>query len=272
LLLDNDVYLKNDCVERLIATQRETGASVVCPRIILLPDGITVQCDGAENHFVGTMTLRRANCSVETAPDERTEVGSAIGACYLLNRAAIIDAGSFDESYFFYFEDYEFSMRLRSQGHQFWFDSSAVTMHDRGLGTPGLSFRGAGTYPEQRAYLTLRNRWLTICLHYQLRTLLILTPVLLAYEVAAFLLCMARGWTGQWTKALLWLAKNRVTIGRKRVYYQRQRMIGDRSILRGGPIPLTSGLLESRWSNLLIDIFSRVLNAYWRIFRGLLKP
>ena len=45
---------------------------------------------------------------------------------------------------------------------------------------------GQVSYPKRRAYLTMRNRLITVFIHYRWRTLLVLLPVLLMYELASF--------------------------------------------------------------------------------------
>ncbi len=271
VLLDNDIYLRADCTECLLRAHQAERATVTCPRIILLPVGNLVQTDGAENHFLGVMSLRNAHMSTVAAAEERVEINSAIGACYLLERQAVLDAGGFDELYFFYLEDLEFSLRLRSMGHRFVFESRAVALHDRGLGTAGLSFRGTGDYPPRRAYLTMRNRLLSMFIHYQWRTLIVLSPALLLYELASLGYCLKRGWFVQWTHAWGELWQHRHEIAERRRKMHRSRKIADADILSGGQIPLSQGLLQSRLQLALVGTLSMLLNGYWRLVKILLR-
>jgi len=267
LLIDNDLYVADDCIARLLSAQRATGAAVICPRVVLHPADCLVQADGAEAHFVGTMTLRHGFAPVERTPPTRDVVGGSIGACMLIDRRKVLEAGGFDETYFFYFEDLEFMLRMRSLGHDFVCEAHATAFHDRGEGTPGLSFRGHERYPVRRAYLTMRHRLLTMLVHYRLRTLLVLSPALAAYELATLMLAIRRGWGSAWIRAWWWQLANHGLIRQKRQAVQSRRTRSDRELLTGGPLPLAQGLLRSPLTRVPVRLLSGSLNAYWRIAR-----
>jgi GT2 family glycosyltransferase len=267
LLIDNDLYVSDDCIARLLSAQLETGAAVICPRVILHPENRVIQADGAEAHFVGTLALRHGFAPVDQTPPTRAVVGGAIGACMLIDRDKVLAAGGFDETYFFYFEDLEFMLRMRSLGHEFVCDAHATVSHDRGEGTPGLSFRGHERYPARRASLTMRHRLLTMFIHYRLRTLLILSPALAVYELATLLLAIPRGWGGAWIGAWWWQLANHRLIRQKRRAVQPRRIRSDRELLSGGPLPLAPGLLRSALTRVPVRFLSGTLNAYWRIAR-----
>jgi GT2 family glycosyltransferase len=271
LLCDNDICLARTGLERLVTAARAAGAAVACPRIIYHPGRDVIQTDGAANHFLGVMSMRRPDTPVAGAVGERTAVDSAIGACYLLDRRIVLASGGFNELYFFYFEDLEFALRVRGRGHSIVFDSEAVAYHDRGSGTPGLSFRGAGEYPRRRAELSMRNRWLTILLHDETRTLLVLGPALLVYEIANVGYCLMRGWLPEWFAAWRWLVRHRGRILETRRENLRMRTIGDRELLSGGPIPFAKGAVSGRLAGCLAAVLSAVLNGYWCLVRGLLR-
>jgi GT2 family glycosyltransferase len=271
LLCDNDICLAPGALAHLLNTAKTEHAAVVCPRIVYHPDRDTIQTDGAKNHYLGIMSMRRPDTPVVGSISEVTAVNSAIGACYLLNRKQIIDCGGFNELYFFYFEDLEFALRIRSRDLQMIFDSNAVVFHNRGAGTPGLSFRGAGSYPRLRAELSMRNRLLTIALHFQTRTLFVMSPALVVYECTNFAYCLLRGWTSDWFRSWHWITRHRHEIIKRRRKLNQVRKIGDRQLLSGGPIPFSKGFLSSSVQRFLANALSGVLNAYWLLARHLLR-
>jgi GT2 family glycosyltransferase len=244
--------------------------TVVCPRIRLIPEREVVQADGAELHFLGTMILRHGNQYVDRTPAVPGYVEGCIGACMLLDREEVLKVGGFDELFFFYFEDLEFSMRLRESGHRFWCEPSAQAYHERANGTPDLSCRGHGTYPPRRAYFTMRHRLLSMLIHYRLRTLLMLSPVLVLYELASFVAACRRGWPRQWLRAWHWQWANFATIVARRRRMQRLRSVTDRELLVGGPPPLAPAFLAPGMETTLNGWFSRVVNGYWKLARDLI--
>jgi GT2 family glycosyltransferase len=265
LLLDDDVYLAEDTLSCLLAAYQREQATVICPRVILMPETDIVQCDGAEMHFVGTLLLRHGYRPLAGLPAQATAVGGCISACLLVRRTDLLAAGGFNEDYFIYFEDLEFSVRMRGLGHQLFCEPAAVVFHDRGEGTPGLSFRGQGSYPSRRVYLHLRNRLMTILIHYRMRTLIVLSPALLGYELAQLVTVLMRGWLTAWGRAFLSILGQAGHIRQERQQVQHRRRVNDREILVGGPLPLAPGFIRSRPAQLAVTILSTVLNAYWRL-------
>jgi GT2 family glycosyltransferase len=179
----------------------------------------------------------------------------------------VLAAGGFDETYFIYFEDLEFMLRLTGYGHDFVCEPAALVFHERGEGTVGLSFRGTGPYPPQRAYLHMRNRWLTILMHYRLYTLLLLLPVLAFYELVVVVFALFRGWGMEWLQGWWWLIRNLPNILRRRRVAQRMRVRNDCDLLTGGPLPLTPGLIRTPALVAGVSALSAVFNAYWRVVR-----
>jgi GT2 family glycosyltransferase len=267
LLLDDDVYPAPDCLGRLLAAGIETGAAVVCPRIVSHPGGGLIQCDGAAIHFAAMLVLKDSQLPVAAVPALPYACNAFIGACLLVRRQVLSDLGGFDEDYFFYFEDLELSYRLRSLGYKIWCEPRAVALHERGSGTPDLSFRGTGAYPRRRAYLTLRHRWLTILLHYRLRSLIALAPALALYELAAFAECIRRGWVDHWFSAAWSLGTHIRSIFRRRMKWQSARQLPDRDLLTGGPLPFAPGFVPRGILGWVIHVLGAVLNLNWKLVR-----
>ncbi|MGH7631852.1 MAG: glycosyltransferase family 2 protein [Gemmatimonadales bacterium] len=268
LLVDHDIYLARECLERLVGARDEWNAVVACPRIRLHPEREIVQADGGEPHFVGALALRNGFRTLgELPPAHVGPVGAVPSGCLLVHRGRVLEAGGFDELIFFYFEDLEFSLRLRSLGHCFVAVPSAEAFHDRGAGSPGLAFRGGGHYPPERFHLTLRHRLLALLVHYRVRTLVVLGPALLLYELASVALALRRGLLGAWARAWMWQFRNAPAIRARRRTVQRARTRPDRDILVGGPLPLAPGVIGSRAEGSAVRLFSSLLDAYWRLVR-----
>jgi GT2 family glycosyltransferase len=265
LLLDHDVYVDPDCVGRMVDVHRARELAVVCPRIRLVPQREVIQADGAEAHFVGTMTLRQPRQVDPNVLELPGSVPACIGACMLVRRPTVLEAGGFDELYFFYFEDHEFCLRLRSLGHDIVCQPLAVVYHERGAGTPGLSFRGREGYPARRLYFTVRHRLLTVFIHYRIRTLLVLAPALALYELASAGLALATGHGLEWARAWIWMLANAGVIVVRRRRVQRHRKVRDRDLLSGGPLPLAPGLLRPGPARAAAGVLSTLLEGYWKL-------
>jgi GT2 family glycosyltransferase len=271
LLVDVDVYIDETALDHLLSAQQARDAVVVTPRIVLYPQEEIVQCDGAGVHFVGSMVLRHAYMPLSGLPTDRASVGACISACLLVNRRRVLDAGAFDDLFFIYFDDLEFSLRLRALGYDLTCEPRALARHDRGAGIANLSFRGQGSYPARRAYLSHRHRWLMLMIHYRLRTLAVLAPLLLAYEIASLAFFASRGWPMEWVRAWAWLLASRGAISQRRRRMSHLRVKRDRELLECGPLPLAPGVLRSRIARRSVDALSRSVDVYWRAARWLIN-
>jgi GT2 family glycosyltransferase len=267
LVLDDDVYLASDGLAQMVAAMVETNAAAVCPRMVFHPGDSIVQCDGASIHFAGMLGLNNQGARADAGSADRRQTNAFIGACVLIRTQLLRDVGGFDEDYFFYFEDLELSYRLRSLGRTICCEPAAVAFHERGRGTPNLSFRGQGLYPPRRAYLTLRNRWLTMALHFQMRSLLVLAPALALYEAASFTESLRRGWLAQSTRACWSLMREIRDIRRRRARWSAARMTPDSEILSGGPLPFAEGFAGSGPAGAAARALGSLLDLYWRAVR-----
>jgi GT2 family glycosyltransferase len=269
LLVDDDVYLAPDAARVLLERLHTAAAVAVVPRLLLYPETDLIQLDGGDVHFVGTMVLTNARERAAVTQSVARPTGAFSTSCVLADRAALLDAGGIDEAFFFYLEDMELALRLRSFGHRLVLEPAAIAWHDRGAGTPDLSYRDQGAYPRRRAFLTMRNRLQAIFLHYRLRTILVLAPALALYELAIVIFAVRRGWMGAWSAAWRWQLAHARNLARRRRVIQRRRRLDDGQLLVGGPIPLAQGMLQTKREQRTVGVLSMVLDGYWRIARRL---
>jgi GT2 family glycosyltransferase len=270
LFVDDDVFLAPDCLEHLLAAYRRYRPAALVPTLVC-SDRETIQSQGAEVHFIGMLHQKQAGEKLQPgrSPQPPLHSTAMIGGCMLLERDTFLAAGAFNEQYFFYFEDMEVSLRLRTLGHTILCVPAALAYHEPGQGTPGLSFRGQGVYPLQRAFLVMRNRWVTMLLHYRLRTFLVLAPALLLYESAALAAVIGRGWSAVWRRALLDIYRNRWQLLATRKRIQANRRLADRDLLSAGRLPFAVGFLRNPLEQRLASLLESLLDLYWRAVRGL---
>jgi GT2 family glycosyltransferase len=270
LIVDEDVYVDTECISRLCEAYHRYSAAVVCPRILHFHEAQTVQCDGASPHFVGTLSLRHADQPIEALPTDAVQVAGCIGACRLVDRKCVLECGGFDDEYFLYFEDLEFSLRIRALGFNIVCEPKALAYHDRGKGTPRLSFRGQGRYPEHRFYLNVRQRLMTIMIHYRPCTMIFLFPPLFIYEIMSFCVAVQRGWIKNYFSAIASLAAARAHIKIKRRFLQHKRKRNDKNLILGGELPLVDGFLRTNLEKKIVSILSRIFGLYWRFAHKLI--
>ena len=142
LFLDNDVILVEGCAARLIEALRAHPAAIVAaPTVIYAKAPDTVQYSGADNHFLGLMTLYNENIPVGQCDPQIRKTNSVVTACFLLDRSRLVDDEPFDELYFYQMEDHDFGVRLRGLGHEILTVPQARVLHGEGAEEDSRSAR-----------------------------------------------------------------------------------------------------------------------------------
>jgi hypothetical protein len=106
-------------------------------------------------------------------------------------------------------------------------------------------------------------------IHYRWRTLLVLSPALLAYELATIGLAVRRGWLREWARGWIWLLsrKSEIRVLRRREHAAKVRR--DRDLLEAGDLPLAPGVLHSGLARRIATGLSAMFGAYWKLTRRL---
>jgi GT2 family glycosyltransferase len=266
LFQDNDVRIQRGCVEPLAAILEERPrALVAAPRVVYANDPTTIQYDSADCHVLGLMAPRNADRPVGCADSARAATSSLVTACFLIDRRRWPDTELFDEDFEFNLEDHDFGVRANLRNLETWVEPHAVVEH--GEGTPDLSYRPGRAVATRRIFCLVRNRWLVIGKCYAARTLLVLSPLLLAYELVQVVGLASKGWAGEWWRAVRSLQSEWPRLRRKRAAVQATRTVPDRQLLRAGALPFTAAVRSGRIERFTLAVFEWIVNGYWKVVR-----
>jgi len=121
LVINNDAVVTEESISLLTATlERKPRTGLVGPRI--------VHADGSEESAGGQLVpmagISRHQSGSGTAPDFIT------WACVLVRASALRDIGLLDEQFFMYWEDVDFSLRLRAGNWDFEICERATATHE----------------------------------------------------------------------------------------------------------------------------------------------
>jgi hypothetical protein len=136
-----------------------------------------------------------------------------------------------------------------------------------GTGTPGLSYRPGQATNEQRLYYLVLNRWIVISKCYATKTIAILFPALLAFEIMQFAWLLSRGSIRIWSRAIRAYWHSRKSVFDKRQFLQNIRRVADREVLRDGPLPLTQIVRDGVAARPLVTTADHLMRGYWRLVR-----
>ena len=128
MVMNSDLILTPGWLEPLIACLRSPRVAVVGPRMIT-PEG---QLAGAG--VIGTESCNHLRGFLKTDHpalfQERENCVSVSGACYGIKRSLLPILGYFDEDFFLYFEETDYSFRARDKGYSVVYCPESCIYHD----------------------------------------------------------------------------------------------------------------------------------------------
>jgi GT2 family glycosyltransferase len=130
MLLNNDVELEPDCVERLVAALDEhPEAGSASPKLLDFHDRGVL--DGAGDEFTWTGSPRRRGHGERDRGqyDADQEIFGACGGAAIYRAEALKRVGPFDEDFFAYYEDSDWSLRAQVAGLGCRYVPAAVVYH-----------------------------------------------------------------------------------------------------------------------------------------------
>ena len=251
--VDNDVILAPDCLTRLIRTLTEDPRTAVCgPRVMDYDRRDWMQLGITYIHYTGAVVVLREPV------DEPVEVGSVGGGAILIDRETALQTGLYDEDYFFGLEDNDFCTRLRLAGYRCRHVPDARIYHqakNRGL--------WAAAYQ-------IRNRWYFLLKIYRCRTLLVLSPALIVYELSTLLFLATRRRLKDYLTALGDLRTHLRAVLKKRKQIQARRVLGDRQLVVSGEVYLRPEITVRRHIRWARRLQSGFFGLYWSLVRRLI--
>jgi GT2 family glycosyltransferase len=257
MLVDNDVLLKEDCVEQLLHGLATLPQAAVClPRTLYERDPSMIYQDGQVLHYVGTSLARNRNFPVAQADDTpRLTIGWGV---QLIDKHQAALVGNFSLGYVIgWGDDAEFNHKMNLLGHFCYHVPAAIVYHKRVQGA-------------KRYYASVRNRWRFILEHYQMRTILLCAPALAVYETSLLLFLAKKRELRHYRAGMGYVLANLGPIRDVRRRIQSQRVVRDRDVMTSGDIFIAPEYVDSRLLAFGYRLMNAFLNGYWTLVRGVL--
>ncbi len=172
--VNQDIRFTANWLEPLLdVLQRNPQCAAVQPRILLYPDTTLINSYGNATHYLGFGYTNGYQKNVrEYACQEQKLLASCSGAAVLFRAKALQNVGLIDERFFMYYEDADISWRLRLAGYTLALSCSSTVYH-----------RYEFSRSIQKFYYMERNRLIMMIKNYSARTLFLIAPMFLLYEV-----------------------------------------------------------------------------------------
>jgi GT2 family glycosyltransferase len=253
--VNSDAIVAESALRHLVDVAAEPGVGLAMGSIRLADQPDLINTAGNPLHYSG---LSWAGGYQEPASryGQRRTVACGSGCCFVMTRQRWTDFGGFPLEYFAYCEDSELSLRLWQRGYTVEYVPDAIVLHH-------YEFSRNPT----KSYLLERNRLVLLLTTYQLRSLLVLAPMLLVTEAAMVGAAVFGGWGGAKLRGWGWIWQHRGWIRARRRELQTTRTVPDRALASQLTGRFAPSNLEAPPG---LGVYNMIGEGYWRLARRLL--
>ncbi len=258
-LHNDDGFTESNCIERLVSVmEADTTIGATQALMLLYPETQLINSSGNSLQYLGIGFCNNFRVPVENVvlpPVANTNYAS--GAAVIMRASLVKQLGLWDEDYFLYHEDIEYSVRLRLAGYRVVVASLALFYHKYNF-----------SRNQQKFFYIERNRLGLLLSMYRLPTLVLLFPLAIVWELGMLVFAVQQGWLTQkvatyvyWLKPTTW----RVWLA-KRARLQKVRVITDAKLL-GCMVDTVSFVEKSINTPLVRYVANPLLTAYGFVLR-----
>ncbi|MCG8528632.1 MAG: glycosyltransferase family 2 protein [Opitutales bacterium] len=257
-VMDNDIILEPDVFTRLMSVMGKCPDAAIChPEITDANDPQVHHYNGGWIHYLCTFISRLEPEPGAIRPEwEQFDVTS--GGALLIRRELARELGNFDEDYFFNWEDGDFVSRANLSGYSCLNVPGAIVHH---MSKP----RGTS-----KVFYQTRNRWYFILKLYSWRTILLITPALLLFEISLAMLLLLKGSFLEYMRGNFAVFKNFRQIMLKRKAFMTLKKVDDRDWLKSGSMYVPEEIAGNTLLKMIAESFYKLFDVYWLLVRKLL--
>lgn len=159
MLLNNDTVITPPfltCLINCINAAPSIGA--IQPKIMYNYDRSVIWNAGtALNNFLFTFKTIGENEKDEGLYDKAGEIPWITGCCFLVRTDIIRQIGPLDDKFFIYYEDVDWSLKIRNRSHKLWYEPKAVIYHEAGMSDANRADHNEGKMSPFSHYMNVRN-------------------------------------------------------------------------------------------------------------------
>lgn len=131
LLLNPDATLGNDCMQQLVDHARSDKTLGLLSATILQPDNNSPWFTGGSIDWLGVRTRHIIDKAATLSTTTNSSGNSYLtGCCLFIKRAVVEKTGLFDEKFFLYYEDADYSIRAQKDGFKITTVPNAICYHE----------------------------------------------------------------------------------------------------------------------------------------------
>jgi GT2 family glycosyltransferase len=152
-IVNNDTELTPDLLDVLIAPfEKDPSIGVVCPKIRYFHDKETIQYAGYNpmNLYTGRTSSVGSKEKDHGQHDQSGYTNGAHGCAMMVKREVIEKTGMFPESFFLYYEEWDWSARILKGGYKIYYEAKGLIFHKESV--------TVGKQSPLKMYYHTRNR------------------------------------------------------------------------------------------------------------------
>ena len=262
-LHNQDGFTDSKAFEKIVQVMESDQTIGAAQSLMMLyPETELINTSGNNFHYLGFGYINHFKKKLSDLKlNNVRDIGYASGAAVILRTDLLQKYGLWDEDYFFYHEDLEYSLRLKSVGYRIVAVKDSVFYHQYEF-----------SRNKNKYYFMERNRWGLLLTYYKIPTLLLLWPISSVIEFGMLCFAIFQGWGIEKIRTYLyWLnPKNWQVWLKKRKYIQSLRTVKDRVLLRQAvsEIHFSEAGLDSP---LLIYIVNPLMKLCGKILQVIIK-
>lgn len=217
-LVNPDALVARDALAHLVAVAARDDVGIATASVRLADRPELLNAAGLALHFLGVSWAGRFE---EPAADHAFEhdVAGGSGAGMVVRRDRWNEIGGLCPEFFAYYEDCDFSIRVRQRGWRVVYVPDAVVLH-----------RYEFSRNNGKFFLVERNRMVMVLSLWSTASLVLLAPLFVLFEAAVFVLALHQGWWREKARSWWWVLRHARWIARRRATMQAARTLPDRAL------------------------------------------
>jgi GT2 family glycosyltransferase len=189
-------------MELVFALENNPEAGIAQSKILLYPKTEEAKIHpkintlGNRFHFLGFGFTSKYNLDDQTVVGYPEIKGYASGCCFVTKPVIFQEIGGWNENYYMYHDDIEFSLKAKLAGHKVILAPKSVIFHKYEF-----------SRSVRMLYYMERNRYLLVASFYPIRLLLFLLPAFIIMGTGLFFFALFKGWIKTWLQTLAYFLK-----------------------------------------------------------------
>jgi GT2 family glycosyltransferase len=260
LITDNDITFSRDCLRILVDTMSTLpDAAILTPRVMYQDEKDRIYIDYNPFHYICISIDKNRGKKLQDIENSKDQPRHSFGCgIMLLDKTKTEAVNFFDEDYVMgWGDDGEFHHRMNLSGLRCYAVPDALVYHKAVKG-------------KARIYGQVRNRWYIILQTYSLKTILLISPALLVYELSLFCFLSLNGSLIAYLRAVRDVLSNYRELMEKRKKVQSYKVLNDKDFMTSGDIFIPSSYKTNPVVNSAFSFLNTILNIYWQIIKRFL--